>query len=399
MSSSVIFHIDVNSAFLSWNAIRELSEGKERDLRTIPSIVGGDIEKRRGVVLAKSIPAKRFGVKTGEPVISALKKCPGLVTSSPDHHYYKEKSRELMEYLSGICPAIEQVSVDECYMDYSLICDQYPSPEYAANLIKNNIFRLFGYTVNIGISDRKVLAKMASDFKKPNLVHTLYHHEIRQKMWPLPVSDLYMCGKSSTDRLNTLGIFTIGDLACCDKNIIISHLKKQGQLLYEYANGIDDTPVHVTPRKAKGIGNSTTLSQDVTSRKDALKVLKTLSETVARRLKKDGFYAGCVCIEIKYSSFESVSHQCILPSSSQKAEQIYGASVRLFDELWKGEPIRLLGIRTTKLSADREPVQLSFSDFEKQRPRMEKQQKIEEAMKKIRNKYGHDAIHRGPADY
>lgn len=398
MNQPIIFHIDVNSAYLSWNAIRELSEGKQRDLRTIPSIVGGDMEKRRGVVLAKSIPAKRYGVKTGEPIVNALRKCPNLIMSSPDHSYYHQKSQELMEYLSGFCPAIEQVSVDECYMDYSQVADKYPSAEFAADMLKNNIFRLFGYTVNIGISDRKVLAKMASDFQKPNLVHTLYHYEIQKKMWQLPVSELYMCGQSSTRRLNMLGIMTIGDLACYDKQIITDHLKKQGQLLYEYANGIDSSVVNVTPRKAKGVGNSTTLSHDVTDREEALRVLKSLSQTVASRLEKDGFYAGCVCTEIKYSTFQSVSHQCMLPSSSREVSKIYEAGVRLFDELWKGEPIRLLGIRTTKLTTSREPLQLSFSDFEKQRPKLEKQQKLNEAIKKIQTKYGPDAIHKGTSE-
>lgn len=394
--SQIIFHIDVNSAYLSWNAIKELSEGKERDLRKIPAIVGGDMEKRRGIVLAKSIPAKEYGVKTGEPIISALRKCPNLVFSSPDHSYYHEKSHELMEYLSGFCPAIEQVSVDECYMDYSRIKDSYPSPEFAANLIKNNIYHLFGYTVNIGISDRKVLAKMASDFKKPNLVHTLYHYEIQEKMWPLPVSDLYMCGKSSTEKLNTLGIMTIGDLACYDRQIIVHHLKKQGQLLHDYANGIDSSKVNITPRQAKGVGNSTTLSHDVTDKTEALSVLNDLCKTVASRLEKDGLFAGCVCTEIKYSTFQSVSHQCMLPSSTRKASDLYEASAKLFDELWKGEPIRLLGVRTTKLSTGKEPAQLSFSDFEKQRPKLEKQQKLKEAMQKIQTKYGPDAIRRGP---
>ena len=212
----IFFHIDVNSAYLSWSAIREMERGRKEDLRTIPAIVGGDINTRHGVVLAKSIPAKAYGIVTGEPVVHAAKKCPSLVSVPPDHTYYHQKSRELMEYLMTVCPEIEQVSVDECYMDYTPVKECYPSPEEAARIIKNNIYQSFGYTVNIGISDKKVLAKMASDFQKPNRVHTLYTREIREKMWPLPIEELFMCGKSTARKLQKLGIETIGDLAQAD---------------------------------------------------------------------------------------------------------------------------------------------------------------------------------------
>lgn len=192
MSDPIIFHIDVNSAYLSWSALAQLEAGSETDLRLVPSIVGGDMSTRHGVVLAKSIPAKAYGITTGEPVINAFRKCPCLVSVAPDHLLYSERSRQLMDYLKNICPDIEQVSIDECYMDYSPIAANYASPEAAAALIKDTVYEKFGFTVNVGISDRKVLAKMASDFKKPNLVHTLYSEEIQEKMWPLPVSSLYM---------------------------------------------------------------------------------------------------------------------------------------------------------------------------------------------------------------
>ncbi|MDE7260339.1 MAG: DNA polymerase IV, partial [Lachnospiraceae bacterium] len=209
--NKIIFHIDVNSAYLSWSALEKLHNGDSVDLRTIPSIIGGDMAKRHGVVLAKSIPAKSYGIVTGEPIVNAMRKCPGLTLEAPDHKLYDRRSRELMELLSGFCPDIEQVSVDECYMDYTPIRRQYPSPEAAAHLIKDRVEQELGFTVNVGISDRKVLAKMASDFRKPNLVHTLYSHEIQEKMWPLPVSSLFMCGHSSVESLRKLEILTIGD--------------------------------------------------------------------------------------------------------------------------------------------------------------------------------------------
>lgn len=362
--NTIIFHIDVNSAFLSWSAQKRLQDNDSIDLREIPAIVGGDQSRRHGVVLAKSVPAKKYGIVTGEPIVNALRKCPSLVIEPPDHALYHAKSRALMEYLSKICPEIEQLSVDECFMDFTPIQSRFSSPEQAANTIKNHIRDTFGFTVNIGISDKKILAKMASDFKKPNLVHTLYSWEIKEKMWPLPVSSLYMCGKSSADTLKKLEIQTIGDLAQTDKTILISHLKSHGLLLWEYANGIDDSPVVSTPSEAKGIGNSTTLPKDVSDREEALHCLLSLSDSVSGRLRKAGHLAKMVSVEIKYSDFKTVSHQMLLPAASNTSQVIYDASRHLFDELWNGSPIRLLGVRSSKLSDTSEPIQLSLFDWQ-----------------------------------
>lgn len=400
-SHKIIFHIDVNSAYLSWSAIRELEMGGETDLREVPSIVGGDVRTRHGVVLAKSIPAKRYGVKTGEPVAMALRKCPGLISVSPDHTYYREKSRQLMRFLREFSSCIEQVSVDECYLDYSamVMARRDSSPEETARRMADGVFQEFGYTVNIGISDKKVLAKMASDFEKPNRVHTLYKKEIQEKMWPLPVGRLYMCGKSADKKLRLLGIETIGDLAAADPEMIEAHLKKHGVMLQSYALGSDESRVIPVPARAKGIGNSTTLSRDVTGRGEAAEVLWKLSLKVSERLKKQHFLANGVCTEIKYSSFQSVSHQCIMSSPSASEKRIYETALKLFDELWNGEPVRLLGIRTTKLMEDDEPVQMSLSDYEQVMPEikksMEKKKKLDAAMQSIRRKYGEGAIHRG----
>lgn len=359
----IVFHIDVNSAFLSWSAQKKLESGDLTDLRTIPSIVGGDMEKRHGVVLAKSIPAKKYGIRTGEPIVNAMRKCPGLIIEPPDHTLYHQRSHELMSYLSGICPEIEQLSVDECFMDFTPVRNRYASPEEAANLIKDEIRENLGFTVNIGISDKKILAKMASDFQKPDKVHTLYTYEIQEKMWPLPVSSLYMCGKSSVQTLYNLQIRTIGDLACTDKQILSSHLKSHGITLWEYANGIDSSKVISAPSEAKGIGNSTTLAKDVTSREEACKTLLLLAESVGTRLRKASQMAGMVSVEIKYSSFKSVSHQTTLYTPSASTQLIYETACRLFDELWDNSPIRLLGIRTSKLCDESEPVQMSLFDM------------------------------------
>ncbi len=393
MNTPLFFHIDVNSAFLSWSALERLESGSETDLRLIPSIVGGDMSKRHGVVLAKSIPAKAYGIVTGEPVVNAFRKCPHLVTVPPSHTLYHRKSSQLMEYLSGICPDIEQVSVDECYMDYSPISSNYSSPESAAAMIKDNVREKFGFTVNVGISDKKILAKMASDFKKPDLVHTLYSWEIRDKMWKLPVSSLFMCGKSSVDTLRKLGILTIGDLALSDPEIIESHLKSHGKTLWQYANGIDSSTIFSEPAKMKGIGNSTTLGSDAATREEAAKILLSLAESVGRRLRADHSRAGLVCTEIKYNTFRSVSHQAVLEVPTSSTNVIYSQSLALFDELWDETPIRLLGIRTSKLVPDSEPVQLNLFDYKA--PVSEKQQKLDSALDSIRQRFGKDAIKRG----
>ena len=406
---SIIFHIDVNSAFLSWSALKALQEGSAIDLRTIPSIVGGDQATRHGIVVAKSIPAKEYGIKTAETVAEAFRKCPGLVMVAPDHEYYSRQSHSLMDFLSGICPVIEQASIDECYMDFEPIRDKYASPEAAAALIKDSVRDTFGFTVNIGISDRKVLAKMASDFKKPDLVHTLYVSEIRNKMWPLPVEDLYMCGKSSAIRLQTMGIRTIGDLAQTDPVLVESWMKKHGQMLWNFANGIDDSVVHPEKAAAKGVGNSTTLSANAETREAALPELEKLCLSVSRRLKKKNVLAAGLTVEIKYADFVSVSHQMTLGqdkySCTNASIQLYRYAVELFDTLWNGEPIRLLGVRASRLTtteAKEENRQMTLFDFEKEtekkrqeKEKQEKETRIEEALGKIYSKYGQNAVKKG----
>lgn len=402
----IIFHIDVNSAFLSWSALEKLHNGAEVDLRTIPAVIGGDMAKRHGVVLAKSIPAKAYGIITGEPIVNAMRKCPNLALEPPDHTLYKRRSRELMTLLSDFCPDIEQVSVDECYMDYTPIRRQYSSPEEAAHLIKDRVLEELGFTVNVGVSDRKVLAKMASDFKKPNLVHTLYACEIQNKLWPLPVSSLFMCGHSSVETLRKLEILTIGDLACADRAVLQAHLKSHGDLLWEYANGIDSSKVTAEQAEAKGIGNSTTLSQDAADRETAHRVLLSLAESVAGRLRKSGQTTCMVSTEIKYNTFKKISHQTTLLSPANQTDTIYQTACILFDEIWDGTPVRLLGIRCSKLAAEGEPVQLSLFDLPAPihsetgaakvlSPSPRKKAQLDTALDSIRKRYGTDAIVRG----
>lgn len=399
----IIFHIDVNSAYLSWSALEKLHNGSPVDLRTIPAIIGGDMAKRHGVVLAKSIPAKSYGIVTGEPIVNAMRKCPGLTLESPDHELYDRRSKELMHLLSDICPDIEQVSVDECYMDYTPIHRQYPSPEAAAHLIKDRVRDELGFTVNVGISDRKILAKMASDFRKPDLVHTLYSCEIQEKMWPLQVSSLFMCGHSSVEALRKLEILTIGDLARTDRSIVEAHLKSHGALLWEYANGIDASEVLTVHADAKGIGNSTTLSQDAVDTETAHRVLLALAESVSGRLRASRQSAGMISTEIKYNTFKKVSHQTTLLTPTNQTDTIYRTACGLFDEIWDGTPVRLLGIRSSRLVSCEEPVQLSLFDLpevapsgiSRKEPSAHKKEQLDAALDAIRARYGADAVVRG----
>ena len=398
----IIFHIDVNSAYLSWTAVEQLKNGSKVDLRKIPSIIGGDQSSRHGI-LAKSSLAKSYGIQTGEPVVNAFRKCPNLVTAPPNHKMYREKSRMLMDFLRTYTKKIEQVSVDECYMDFTGISGRFASPVEAAFEIKDEVKKRFGFTVNIGISDVKVLAKMASDFEKPDRVHTLFRKEIQEKMWPLPISDLFMAGHSSVETLRKLEIQTIGDLAKADPKLIELHLKSHGRRLWEFANGMDESIVESEKAEAKGVGNSTTLSKDVSTKEDAQKVLLSLAQSVGGRLRKHGYHAGVVNVEIKYADFTVNSHQKQLERMTASDQVIYQIAVELFCEMWNGKPIRLLGIRTSKLSQEGEPQQLSLFDMNfhssdniseevKSFENSQKHEKLDQALDEIRKKFGKDAV-------
>lgn len=394
----IIFHIDVNSAYLSWTAVEQLKNGAEQDLRKLNAIIGGNQKSRHGIVLAKSISAKQYGIKTGEPVANALRKCPNLVQAAPDHKLYSRYSKAMMDFLYTFTPDIEQVSIDECYIDFTPIASQYKSPVEAAFVIKDSIYKRFGFTVNVGISVNKLLAKMASDFEKPNKVHTLFPEEIQVKMWPLPISELYMAGHSSVAVMQKLEIRTIGDLAKADPALLELHLKSHGRLLWEFANGIDHSEVQSEQMEAKGIGNSTTLPRDIDRAEDAFKVLDKLSKSVGRRLRAARQKANMIGVEIKYHTFQKVSHQRQFAKATNQDKDLYEAACELFQELWNEAPIRLLGIRTSKLAEESEPEQMNIFEVQNQMKKAkqdEKKRKAEEAMEAIQKKFGYDVIKKG----
>ena len=387
---SVIFHVDVNSAFLSWEAVERLKQGEEQDLREIASAVAGDRNKRHGIILAKSTLAKQYGVRTGEPIVDALKKCPGLIMVPPRHRLYEEYSRAFTNILSEFSPSVEKCSIDEAYCDMTGMSNLFGPPMEAAHKIKDRIRDELGFTVNVGISTNKILAKMASDFKKPDLVHTLYPSEIQSKMWILPVGELFFVGKSTVKKLNNLGIYTIGELAKTDAEVLKAHLKKHGEVIHDFANGIDASVISQEEVKNKGYGNSTTISFDVEEESAAKMILLSLAETVAFRLRSDDMMANVVSVSIVDCEFHHSSHQMTLLSPTHNSDELHRAACSLFDELWDGTPIRNLGIQTSKLVSDDAARQMNLFSFETD----ERREKLDQAIDQIRSRFGTTAIQR-----
>ena len=379
----VIFHVDVNSAFLSWSAVKLLKEKPGSvDLRTIPSAVGGDVKTRHGVITAKSIPAKKYGIQTGEPVVTALKKCPNLYLVKSDFQTYREYSRAFISILRRYTDLIQQVSIDEAYMDVTGCARSFSASgtgdqEFPLDLaaeIRQTIRRELGFTVNIGISTNKLLAKMASDFKKPDLTHTLYPSEIREKLWPLPIESLHGCGSSTAQHLRSLGIRTIGEAAEADLSILCNHLgEKAGTYISASARGIGSTRVHPEREEAKSYSNETTTSSDITTENydtDVPRILKNLSESVSRRLKRDGFYASTIGIMVKTDDFRRLSRQMTLPRSVHDSKEIFECASTLMQQLvfgsdglfTQGAHLRLIGVSAAHLDRG-EYRQMILSDL------------------------------------
>jgi len=389
----VIFHIDVNSAFLSWEALEQLKKGSETDLRTVPAIVAGDPSKRHGVVLAKSIPAKKYGIVTGEPVVKALKKCPAVIIVPPNHEAYARYSKAMTDLLRSFTPDIEKYSIDECFVDVTGLKLKYKNDFLSlAHMMKNRIRDELGFTVNIGISENKLLAKMASDFKKPDLVHTLFRDEIQQKMWPLPVSELFMVGRASSAKFQAMGIKTIGDLAKSDVFLLEHKFGKYGRMIWEYANGIDDSAVQTEESEAKDLSNETTVEFDITDRETARLYLLALSETVGMRLRKAGLYAGVIAVNLKNNNFESYSCRKKIDNPTQDTNVIFETATHLFDKAWRKDPLRLIGVATSVLVKD--PVE-QLSMFDNLSYKQSERKKLNESIDRIREKYGSKYIVRG----
>lgn len=388
--NKLIFHIDVNSAYLSWEATYRLQQGEELDLRTIPSVVGGDEESRHGIVLAKSTPAKQYNIQTGETLYNARIKCPGLISVPPRYWLYMRCSSALHNILEGYTPQIQRFSMDESFLDLSNMEHLYPDYLKLAETIKERIKKELGFSVNIGISNNKLLAKVASDFKKPDRIHTLFPYEIKDKMWPLPVEDLFMVGRATAPKLHSLNINTIGDLANYNLDILKHKLKSHGVVIWNYANGIDFSEVRKSNLiEMKGIGNSTTIAFDVQDKETAHKILLSLCETVGMRLRDSQNCCNVVSVSIRGSDLISYSRQKKISVATDSTRKIYEVSRCLFDDVWKGNPIRHLGVHITDFCGNDfyQCCLLDTFNYEKDR-------RLNKAVDEIRLKYGSEAVMR-----
>lgn len=387
MAERIIFHIDVNNAFLSWTAVKLLTEGYKQDIRKIPSIIGGDEKERRGIVLAKSPVAKKFNIVTAEPIFQARKKCPSVQVFSPDYKWYYQKSKELFNYLSQYSPVIEQFSVDECFIDMTGTNYLYKDYIKLAYTIKHDIKEKFGYTVNIGIANNKLCAKMASDFEKPDMVHTLFKNEIETKLWPLPVGELFMVGKATKEELSKLNIKTIKDLASSDEKLLYQRFKNQAIYLKKASWGLDDSKVEQRSEKKTSISVSETLPHDIIDSEVLKEYIFMFVEKTTRELRKQKQYAKTVAVFYKNNKFENYSAQAKLDNPCNNTKEIYKLALQIFSKSYKNDPIRLIGIRLADLTENNER-QLSIFDTEQQ----EEISTIQETLDTINQKFGKSIV-------
>ena len=387
-----ILHVDVNNAFLSWTAVDMLNKGSKIDIREIPAVIGGDESKRSGIVLAKSMKAKEFGIKTADTIYQSRIKCPEIKIFPSNFKVYREYSNKLYNLLLEYTDKIERFSIDECFLDMT----QYLMNDTLLNKAKEinrRVREKLGFTVNIGVAHNKLLAKMASDFQKPDRIHTLYENEIEKKMWGLPVSELFMLGRKTVPKLYNMQIKTIGDLAKTSKEILAKKFGKHGIMIWEYANGIDNTPVNYIKEKPKCIGNSVTLPQDISNIEKLEEILLALTEQVTFRLRRQKMLANVVNVQLRTNKFIDTSHQKKLIKETSSTKEIYTQAKELLEQMYiRGQPIRLIGLRVDGLE-EKEKQQISLFDNVKDE-RQEKQEKLDTAIDKLKEKYGYNLITR-----
>nr|WP_308632060.1 DNA polymerase IV [uncultured Gemmiger sp.] len=388
--AKIYFHVDVNSAFLSWSALKHLQDGDVQDLRTIPAVVGGDEAKRHGVVLAKSGPAKKYGIQTGESLFAARAKCPGLTIVPPDFDFYVQNSKALIKILGDYTPDVEQYSIDEAFLDMTGTEALFGPPLTVAHTIRRRVKRELGFTVNVGIAPNRLLAKMASDFEKPDRVHTLYKYEIETKMWPLPVGDLFGVGPSAAKKLNSFGICTIGDFARLDRETATRMFGSRGETLWNYANGRETDPVTKQGSRDNSYGNSVTMPQDLPRPEDADATMLALCDSVGRRLRADGKTARVVTVQLVDNAFRRTSHQTTLLNPTNSTDRLYHVAAELMRQMWPVRPVRLVGVSAEKTGEDN----FEQMDFFTDAARTDKQEKLDRAADALRRKFGGAAVTR-----
>lgn len=383
----IILHVDVNNAFLSWTAVDMLKNGYKKDIRNEIAVIGGDESERRGIVLAKSQSAKKLGIQTAESLYSARKKCSYLKVYSPNYGIYKKYSDLMYKYLCNYSPLIERYSIDECFIDYTGCEKLFGSPIDVAYKIKDDIKEKFGFTVNVGVGNNKLCAKMASDFSKPDKVHTLFNNEIKEKLWPLPISELFMIGKRTSEKLKDLNINTIGDLANTNTNMLVKRFKNSAYHMVEYANGIDNSEIE-TGRDPKSISSSTVLPFDYVNIDEIKKIIRELTLDIGKRIRKCGFYASVLSLTLQYGNFEKSAKQKKLERGINSDNDLYYESINLFNSIWNKKPLRHIGIAIRDFSTTNN-IQMSLNEKEEN---INENKKLQNAVDNIRNKYGNTTM-------
>ena len=381
-------HIDVNNAFLSWTAVDLLKHGYKIDIRNIEAIIGGDESQRHGIVLAKSMVAKRKGVKTAETIRDAKRKCNNLKIYPPNYKLYEEMSNSLFNLISNYTPDIEKLSVDECFIDYTKVRNLYGDPIKFAYKLKDEIKSKLGFTVNIGVANNKLCAKMASDFLKPDKVHTLFKDEVISKMYPLPIEELYGVGKSGSKKLRELGINKVGDLANADYNYLYKYFKNQTNKIINSAKGIDDSIIVSKKSEAECISNSTTTSYNLNSLEDIYKFLYPLVENVSNNLRKQNKYTTLIGVMLKDKYFKTYSHQKRLKNPTSNTDEIFDIAKQLVKELWNEEGVRLVGVSLSKFTSSLTHQISLFEDVKV----VEKNNELDKVLDKLKETYGKDII-------
>ena len=385
----IILHCDLNCFYASVELL------SRPELREAPVAVCGDPEQRHGVILAKNEPAKRFGVRTAETVWQAKRKCPSLILLPPHHGLYAEYSKKVNAVYGEYTDLVEPFGIDESWLDMTGSLHLFGGDAKAfADALRERIRRETGLTASVGVSFNKVFAKLGSDYKKPDATTVIPSGGWREIVYPLPVGDLLFVGRAASEVLGKYGVHTIGELAACKAEMLEALMGKMGTQLYRYANGLDDSPVRGADARepVKSVGNSTTFPRDLTQWDELRDGVAILSDSVAMRLRRHGLYCGGVQIGIRDNKFKNISRQKLLPHSTHLMREIEAAALELLRGAWKAPtPVRLLSVTAIHLTGRQETYE-QLDLFGAPGGALEKQEAVEGAMAKIREKYGKDAI-------
>lgn len=379
-----ILHCDANNFYASVECMLDPS------LKDKYVAVSGNPDKRHGIILAKNQKAKECGIKTGEVIWEAKRKCPQLVLVPPQFDKYVYYSDKIFNIYCQYTDRVEPFGIDECWLDVTGSMRLFKSATAIADELRERIKKEIGITVSVGVSFNKVFAKLGSDMKKPDATTVISPNNFKKKVWGLDVGDMLMIGRKTADKLKGLGIVTIGDLANTNPKILVDKFGVNGQKMYDNANGINDEEVRLYYNKhiPKSVGNSTTMPKDVTSRDEVKAVVMALSEMVAVRLRKYGFVAGGIHLGVRYNDLTYMGKQTKLPFKINSASCLCNQAMEIYDSIKHPNPLRLLSVTAFDLSKGDEVLQMSLFDDE----RTQKLRRLDKSVDEIRQKYGYNAL-------